>query len=277
MKTNYILFYTLLLFSMGIHSQTNALIDSLQRNLSRSYTFYEKSIVLQNKVSEDFDLLMNELAATKNSGDPMPVSENLIQDKLHAMALYKKQHPELFDEIASTYIYGVNNPGFRAPSSPQLEAKHILPDYRLVWEYFLLKPVSGKAAAQYDQRIRQALSLLNDPRSVSTVESVYKNTLQESSEQLPSIISKRKLLLLTLAEMPSSQSLKTLVKLATLDKTSQIKGIEEKWNSEEYIKKLLTGYQPLKTKQSWDDLIRKTNVTTFDTEGRRVFSSLKNR
>lgn len=263
-----------LFFLTGGRAQQDAdLLREIKGSLERCFVHYGVDLRSQNKISDTFDSLMNALVE-RQSAIVTPLAENTLDNKIYAIARYKAQHPDLFEEIASKYVYGVSNPSFRAPAAPQLESNHLTEPYRLVWEYFILMPPSGKMSAQYDRRISKALSIINNLASLVTLDAVYHVTLSENVPANSSVIDKRRLLLITMAQMPSDQSLRVMLKQVVDDSTRVQNGGSVKWDPQNYVRGLLTGEEHLAQQDRWRTVLSGFRAETLDPRSRQVYRNL---
>lgn len=91
-----------------------------------------------------------------------------IESKLMAIAVYRREHPDLFEEIGSAYVREESAQG-QARTPPHPADRHLTEAYRLVWEYFLLSPAPGASAPGYWTRSLEAVEEIGSPRSCVTL------------------------------------------------------------------------------------------------------------
>jgi hypothetical protein len=88
-----------------------------------------------------------------------------IEGKLAAIAVDRRRHPEIYDEIMRSYVdpdWGPIQP--RVMQTPVLRPEHVSEAYRLAWEFSLLMP-----ASQAKHRAAEALGAIGNPASAITL------------------------------------------------------------------------------------------------------------
>jgi hypothetical protein len=99
----------------------------------------------------------------------------MVSTTMVDMALDRKQHPESYAEIEREYLEQVDRM-FHVPRAPALQELHAQPEYRLVWEFALLKPVNtgripgvGVTEAAYS-----AVAKIGNPASLATLLHIHR-------------------------------------------------------------------------------------------------------
>ena len=87
--------------------------------------------------------------------------------KLALIAWDRHQHSELYQELASRYLYSNGNSGRIVQVSPPVLPKHATEEYRLAWEYLMLIPDVGYTEL-YDVRVANALQQIHNEASLTT-------------------------------------------------------------------------------------------------------------
>jgi hypothetical protein len=88
-----------------------------------------------------------------------------IQDKLRAIAAQWQEEPDRYREIETWYA--LDERGL----IPWLSSRHAVEEYRLVWEYLVLRPHSIQGG-----RGAEALGVIGNPHSVVTLRRAYKSS-----------------------------------------------------------------------------------------------------
>ena len=242
--------------------------------IDSSYTYFGYDIRLQNKISRAYDSLFSMLSEMLKQNPPQAINESTTDGKIIAIGDYRAKHPELFTEIAGKYIYGVSNPGHVAPASPKLEAAHTTAPYRLVWEYFLLKPPAAGMFDQYDIRVGDAIAKINNPSSLLTIQKQYESSTKTKIGLDQSVVLKQRLSLLTIGKMPSEAATRILLTMINLpiqkDSTGKIK-----WQPKDFAKDMLSGKEHLKTETQWKTAAKSLEKKQIDAATRRGLRDLK--
>jgi hypothetical protein len=238
--------------SSGLNAQdaNTALVRQIRNTIDSAYTYFGYDIRLQNRISAVYDSLFDRLADRLRQNPLSATNETTVDGKILAIADYKSKHNGLFVEISNKYIYGKTNPTNVAPGSPPLQAVHASPAYRLVWEYFLLKPPTAKMSDKHDIRISEALSKINEPASLPAIEKQYQSTTKTKIPLDASIVLKQKLSLLTVGKMPSEAGVRTLISMINQPIQRDTSG-KIKWQPKDFVKDMLDGKEHLKTENQW--------------------------
>ncbi|MUH35799.1 hypothetical protein D9O36_08110 [Zobellia amurskyensis] len=266
---------SLVVFFLIIGAQTFAqpteqVLPELKNNLDQSYSNFD-NVALQNQTSKSYDSLVRALAIEVPSGATF--QENTLDNKLLAIAQYLKRFPERFQEIKNTYILGVDDYRFRVPSSPQVSAAHASEDYRLVWEYYLLKPYTNQGSNLYKQRINEALARINNPKSLFALQHAYAKTSGAPSRYIGTLVAQKTLMINTLARMPSEASLSTMLEVVSSDLTTSKDSIAY-WDANKYLKEVLSD-TPILKKYNWNSIINSFNTTRLNPSARQLYDQIK--
>lgn len=87
--------------------------------------------------------------------------------KVALIAWYRRQHPQLYQELDQRYLRHMGDPLKHVNHSPGVLAGHATEKYRLAWEYLLLEPAVG-ATELYDIRATDALQRIGNDASLTT-------------------------------------------------------------------------------------------------------------
>jgi hypothetical protein len=149
-------------------------------------------------------------AAKDKEGDTLNAKLIIIADAL-------TREPARFDKIQRYYVsegernslrerYGDNSGVQIAPvviTAPTLRPEHSTPDYRLVWEFFMLM-TWFPAPEQFNNRVEEALIKIGDPRSVPVIEHRYRDAASDPWQKPDHFNS-------LLLEFPSERALRALL------------------------------------------------------------------
>jgi hypothetical protein len=279
MNNLFFLKYFIVLFfvvpnSIKGQSQTAELVKQIEIILDSSYFNYGWDARQQKIVSARFDSLFNLLTDFQKNNPVVVLDENTIGHKILAIADYKALHPELFTEIESRYIYKLDTLIFRAPRSPYLNTEHIAENYRMVWEYYLLKPPGAKILPHYDYRATEALSKINNPASLIIFESVYRYSTKTKIPLEYPVIHKQQLLLSDLVMMPSESGLNTMLRMLAIKNPEPYPNRNIVWQPEQFVKDIFSGQNYLKTESQWKEVIRKIDVSKLDLNSKKMMDAL---
>jgi hypothetical protein len=204
-----------------------------------------------------------------------PSNEESITNKLLAILQYKKAHPDYFAQIETTYIYGVNSPEFRAPSSPFLKSEHVRPEYRLVWEYYFLKPADEKMSSLYDRRCADAIARIGNVLSLNTFDFVDSFTSVAGIPLENSLIDKKMLCITAIGKIPSANGLNMLTRIVSRYSKSSYDKSKDRWDPKKFIKEMFNGKQNLKTENRWRKIIREVKNKKSDERSRKMIKTLE--
>lgn len=159
------------------------------------------------KAAVAFSRAMDEGLEKTKSGAMVESETSSIEAKLVAIALYRSQHRDLFDEITSRYVATAPT-GSRSGNSPSIVARDASEPYRLIWEYYLLTPLPAGAAPGYRQRAYEALAELGNGRSAFVLGHLLVTELESSSD--PGACSKCPMPIITLVRIGKPEALVAL-------------------------------------------------------------------
>lgn len=238
-------------------SPASELVRQLLGNLDSSYTYIQSDLNRQTGFSNRYDSLFNLLMNTPGLPVVNVADEVSIDKKLIAIARYKGQHPELFNEVAQKFIYRTVNPGQIAPSSPRLEPAFQVEQYRLVWEFFLLKPPAANMAPRYNLRAAEAIAAINNPASLVTLEKVYANAAKTKEAPDYLVVNRQKNVLLTIGKMPSEAGALSLARLVSIPVRQPDSTLKISWQPRVFVAEMLRGKQQLANIGTWKNIINR--------------------
>lgn len=100
-----------------------------------------------------------------------------IDAKLITIACYRKNHPDLYNELLTGYVYRKTNPGGRADNMPDAPQQFTTEKYRLLWEYLILAPNPPGVLSLYKLRTAQALTRIRNEASLPTLVHLFGYTV----------------------------------------------------------------------------------------------------
>ncbi|MBK6799530.1 MAG: hypothetical protein IPG76_22855 [Acidobacteria bacterium] len=264
-----------ILFVLSVSGQPQPdLTTQINAVLQERYLSEEVDLKQHERLSRSFDNLFTKLVETA----PSTSDETGAKNKLLAIASYKRSRPELFQEIDATYAFGVSDPQHRAPRSPALMAKHATEQYRLVWEYYLLKPTSVGYSDQFTLRIVKALSRINNPKSNVSIEFNYLNTTKPAVALTQVVAEQQQYMLTILGNNPSTENLYVLLNLLSISNIQRQSQTNRSrlvtWQPESYVKSLFSDNAVLISKNRWRDVIGQIDRSKLTAQQRRLLDDL---
>lgn len=92
-----------------------------------------------------------------------------IDAKLITIAYYRKLHPDLYKELVTQYVQGgASNRHSRAYNTAYASARHLQPEYLLLWEYLLLTPIPRGTPGHFHHRVGCAIDSIHSETSLIT-------------------------------------------------------------------------------------------------------------
>jgi hypothetical protein len=165
-----------------------------------------------------------------------------IESKLVAIAWDKSQNASLYEEIEREYILKFDAKQ-HVPMSQALRESHATEKYRLVWEYYLLRPPTKPPTAfKYDLRAMEALQRIHNKNSVLTLLHCYRMSSQKGVSSRTAS-TRQAWLFQALSEFRDEQGLRALIECVLLSKQqqSQENSTESSFNAERAFFRLLGG------------------------------------
>lgn len=254
----------------------NELTRLIVTNLDSSYRYYGTDLRKQTQVSVKYDSLFNLLADHVKLNPPVVPNEETLDRKILAIAKHLAQNPAFFTEIRQKYIFGIDNIKLISPGSPPLLNQHITEPYRLVWEYFLLKPPASGMSARYETRIADAIAGINNPASLIALEKLYSNSTKTVIPLDYPLVYKQQTILLTIGRMPSEQGIMSLVRILNMKVQASDSVKKIKWEPREFVKGMFAGKQNLRTENNWKIILNRAEKNrNIDANGRKILRDIK--
>ncbi len=164
-----------------------------------------------------------------------------LEAKFATIALDRSQRPGVYDEIERTYFLRVAKPTSPAPTARPVLSKHATENYRLAWEFFLLRPAGG-VAFKSDLRAMEALTEISNPASILTLVHCYQITTLEG---IPSrrVDTHQAWLFNALSRFRTREGLKALLDCTSFSKSQQSHEGQRKsgWDAEKALRGVLSG------------------------------------
>jgi len=124
-----------------------------------------------NRVKE-FDAALDRIAGLLTAEDERQAREyegENIGAKLVLIAVNRRDHPEMYQEIFESYVKPQAPIARGLPARPQLaKAEHVTPAHRLAWDYYVLRPRAGRW--RYREVCMAASVEAGSVRSIITIE-----------------------------------------------------------------------------------------------------------
>jgi hypothetical protein len=174
-----------------LQAQSNAASQSALSSLEPSVSAVLRDLksLQQNGLTNDlrttgaatFDRTLADLARRITPDTAVRIAADEGKDeraKFVAIALDQSAHPERYEELRRVYVDIRADSRRVAPGSPNLLGKHLSKDYRLAWEYFLLRPPAGDYPDRFESRIIGAVAAIGDSASLPAIDSAIDATVQ---------------------------------------------------------------------------------------------------
>lgn len=132
-----------------------------------------------------FDSALASMAKSLKPGeiqDAAGKEDDDIRAKLVCIAVDRRDHPDLYNELLNRYAGGEYSaaretivPKGQAPIAshlaitPEVDDKHCHPAYRLAWEYLLINPSVQPRGEAFYKRVSTALARIHDERTLCVV------------------------------------------------------------------------------------------------------------
>jgi hypothetical protein len=176
-----------------------------------------------------------------------------IEAKLATIILDRNLRPEIYDEIERTYFIRVAKPTSRAPTAPPVLPQHATENYRLAWEFFLLRPAGG-LAFKSDLRAMEALAQVNNPASILALLHCYQLTTRQG---IPSrrVDTQQSWLFNALSRFQNRAGLKALLECTSLSQNQQSHEGASKshWDAERALREVLSGKYG--NRERWQEVV----------------------
>lgn len=200
-----------------------------------------------------------------------------IAPKLVVIAADRKARPTIYAELAEKYVFSVDNPMSRAPASPQLRSEHLSEEYRLAWEYFLLRPPALIAAPQYELRAARAISRISNGASLTVLTYSYRITTHRNVVLTRYVSRRQRMLLSTLGQLPGRNALDAIMQCSALSEIQRQKAVikDTQWDPGNYAYRLLTDQVNYGFGEQWRKVIVEAPAEKLSPEKDRLMQSIK--
>lgn len=168
---------------MELPSDVRAVVDQLLEDMQQQWYMFsgvlDPAVGLRRveEAAQRFDQGLQKLAqvGSPELGDYARKAEaREIRAKLIVIAMDHAEHPELYAEIDDKYIHFVVDQQARVPDAPFPDATHLHEKYRLVWEYWLLRPGCDSLLQGHGyERVLYAIQRIGKPSSLLSLEHCY--------------------------------------------------------------------------------------------------------
>jgi hypothetical protein len=147
-----------------------------------------------------------------------------IEAKLIAIARDRMLRPDTYQELVSIYVDVPKDTGSIAPGAPRLRSEHMTEDYRLAWEYFLLRPPAETDPDRFPERVVAALAAIGNPVSLPAIEAAVAAATQADVPLEPRLALRQRGLVAALSAFPTDEGVDVLGRVVGMLQAAQERG-----------------------------------------------------
>lgn len=259
----------------------NSNLNSLEKikfYIDNRFLNIHKGIDYQDSLGVLFEQSMKELAKQELQSLSLPAFKRTgVSEKIYEIARYHSDSSALFDEIRSRYVESVHNRQSVFPRSPALLEKHMEPRYKLVWEYFLLRPLAKETAGLFTHRVTEALASIGQEDTSVLLGEMLSISSNYKGRAISTVGEKQRLYINTLSRIPSEKSLNFIIDfLESSEEQNKKRKDDLIYNPEIYIPKIFSKNLNPDLNSKWKDIFQSVPLNKFDSKQLKIFNDLKN-